>query len=87
MPLKYNKVQSFIKTSWLDFNRNNGSNITANSLPNHVGPIINAGMEESGMRIKIRVDEVKSSMDEMYKVMVRVRAILEMKVFERNYCY
>ena len=71
--------------------------MTVNSLPNHAGPIINAVMEESGMRIKIRVDEVKSSMDEMYKVMVmvmvmvmvrvRVRAIPEMKVFERSCCY
>ena len=84
--LKY-KVQSLIKASWLDFNRNNGPNVTVNPLPNHVEPNINAIMEESSMRIKTRVDEVKSSMDEVYKVMVRMRAIFETKVFEQSCCY
>ena len=84
--LKY-KVQLLIKVGWLDFNRNNGPYVTKNPLPNHVGPNINAIMEESSMRIKTRVDEVKSSMDEVYKVMVRMRAILETKVFEQSCCY
>ena len=54
----------------------------ANPLPNHARPNINAIMEESDMRIKTRVDEVKWSVDEVYKVMVRMRAIPEMKVFD-----
>ena len=81
LPLKY-KVQSLIKASWLEFNRNNGPNVAANPLPNHVGPNINAIMEESGMRIKTRMDEVKSSMDEVYKVMVRIRVIPKMQVLK-----
>ena len=81
LPLKY-KVQSLIKVSWLEFNRNNGPNVAANPLPNHVGPNINAIMEELGMRIKTRMDEVKSSMDEVYKVMVRIRVIPKMQVLK-----
>ena len=83
MPLKY-KVQLLIKADWLDFNRNNRPNVTTNLLPNHIGPDVNAVIEESCMRIKIRVDEVKLSMDEVYKEMVRMRAIPEIKVFEGN---
>ena len=52
LPLKY-KVQSLIKVYQLEFNRNNGLNVTANPLPNHVGPNINAVMEELGIRINI----------------------------------
>ena len=52
----------------------------ANPLPNHARPNINVVMEELSMRIKIRVDEVNSSMDEVYKVMVRMEVILETKV-------
>ena len=54
----------------------------ANPLPNHVGSNINSIMEESGMKIKSRVDEVKSSMEEVHKVMVKIGAILEKKFFE-----
>ena len=55
--------------------------MTANPLPNHIRLNVNAIMEESGMKIKTMVDEVKSSMDEVYKVMVRIGAIPKMKVF------
>ena len=62
-------------------------NMIANPLPNHTWPNVNAVMEKSSMGIKTRVDEVKSSMDEVCKMMVRMRAILGMKVFERSCCY
>ena len=78
LPLKY-KVQLLIKVGWLDFNKNNGPNMIANSLPNHVRPNINAVMEESSMKIKTTVDEIKSSMDKVYRVMVRMGAIPKMK--------
>ena len=81
MPLKY-KVQSLIKIVLLDFNRNNGLNVTANSLPNHVGPIVNVIMEDSGMKIKTRVNEIKLSMDEVYQVMVMMGVIPRKKTFE-----
>ena len=70
----------------MDFNRNNGPNVMANPLPNHARPNINVVMEESGMKIKTKVDEIKSSMDKVYKVMVKMKAIPEMKVFIGN-CY
>ena len=38
-------------------------------------------------RTKTKVDEVKSSMDELYKALIEMRVILEMKIFEGNYCY
>ena len=86
MPLKY-KVQSLIKIDWLDLNRNNGPNVTKNPLPNQVGLNVNAITEESSMKIKTKVDEVKSPMDEVYKAMVRVEAILRMKAFKGRYYY
>ena len=60
--MKY-KVQLLIKVGWLDFNRNNRPNVMANPLPNHVEPNVNAIVEESSMKIKTRVDEVKLSKD------------------------
>ena len=76
-----------IKVGWLDFNRNNGPNVTTSPLPNHTEPAINAIIEDPGIRIKIKVDEIESSMDEVYKVMVKVGAILEKKVFEGKCCF
>ena len=46
VPLKY-KVQLLIKPELLDFNKNNGPSVTANPIPNHVRPSINAIMEDS----------------------------------------
>ena len=86
LPLKY-KAQSLIKASWLDFNRNNRPSVTANLLPNHIGPTINAIMEDSGVKIKTKVDEIESSMDKVYKVMVNIRAIPEKKDFDGKCCF
>ena len=61
--------------------------MTVNPLPNHIGLNVNAIMEESGMKIKTKVDEVKSSMNEVYKVMVMTRAIPKKKFFEGTCCY
>ena len=55
--------------------------MTVNTLPNHVGPKVNTIMEELGMRIKMKVDEVKSSMDEVYKALIEMGVVLEMKIF------
>ena len=71
----------------MDFNKNNGPNVTKNPLPNHAGPNVNAIMEESGMKINTRVDEVKASMNEVYKVMVRMGVIPKKKFFEGTCCY
>ena len=71
MSLKY-KVQLLINAGWLDSNHNNGPSVMANPLPNHVGPNVNAAMEESGMRTKTRLDEVKSPMDVVYKATVNI---------------
>ena len=56
--------------------------VTANPLPNHVEPTVNAIMEDSGMKIKTKVDEIKLSMDEVYYVMVKIWVNLEKKIFE-----
>ena len=85
MPLKY-KVQLLIKVGWLDFNRNNGPSMTANPLPNHTEPTIDAITEDSSMRIETKVDEIKSSMDQVYQVMMKMRVILKKKFFEGK-CY
>ena len=70
LPLKY-KVQSLINAGLLDFNRNNGPSVTTNSLLNHIGPNVNAIVEDLGLMVKTKVNEVKSSMEEIYKVMWR----------------
>ena len=58
--------------------------MTANPLSNHIGPIINAITKNSGGRIKTKVDEIKSSMDEVYKVMLKIRAIPKKKFLMKN---
>ena len=60
--------------------------MTVNLLPNHTRPTINAIMEDSGMRIKTKVDEIKLSMDQVYQMMVKMGVIPEKKFFERK-CY
>ena len=37
--LKY-EVQSLSKVGWLDFNQNNGPNMTINPLANYIGPML-----------------------------------------------
>ena len=69
--LKY-KVQSLIKVSLLDFNGKNRPSVMANPLPNHASPNVNAIVEDSGIKVKTKVDEVKSSMEEVYKVLVKI---------------
>ena len=63
----------------------------ANPLPNHVGPNVNGITEDLGLRVKTKVDEVNISMEEVYKVLVKIRVILEREVFikekEERDCY
>ena len=47
----------------------------ANPLPNHIEPIDNAIIEDSGIKIKTKVDKIKSSMDEVYHMMVKMGVI------------
>ena len=61
--------------------------MTTNPLPNHARPNVNTIMEELGTRIKMKVDEVKSSMDEVYKALIKMGVIHEMKIFGGNCCY
>ena len=68
----------------MDFNRNNKPSVKINPLPNHIGPNVNAIVEDSDLRIKTKVDEVKSSMEEIYKVMVEIKAIPEKEVFDEE---
>ena len=84
--LKY-KVQSLIKAGWLDFNKSNRPNVTANPLPNHARPNVNTIMKELGTRTKMKVDEVKSTMDKVYTTLIEIGVILEMKISEGNCCY
>ena len=46
--------------------------MSTNPLPNHTGLTVNEITEDSGIRIKTKVDEIKSSMDEVYNVMVKM---------------
>ena len=55
--------------------------MTTNPLPNHVGPNVNITMEDLGTQTKTKVDEVKSSMDEVYKALIEMGMILETKFF------
>ena len=59
----------------------------ANLLPNHTGTIINAITEDSGMRIKTKVDEIKSSMDEVYNVMVKMGLSSKRKFLKESVVY
>ena len=56
--------------------------MTTNPLPNYIEPTVNAIMEDLSMRIKTKVDEIDSSMDKVYKVMVKIGAIPKKNVFE-----
>ena len=68
----------------LDFNRNNRPSVTANPLPNHVEPNVNAIMEDSSLRVKTKVDEVKAFMEEIYKLLVRMEVIPEKEFFDKE---
>ena len=59
----------------------------ANPLPSHSRPAINAITEDSTMRIKNKVDEIKSFMDQVYQVMVKIGVILEKKFFKGKCCF
>ena len=83
LPLKY-KVQSLIKACLLCFNRNNRPSVMANLLPNHIGLVVSAIMEDSCIKIKTKVDEIKSSMDEVYYVMVKMRVIPKKEIFVKE---
>ena len=61
--------------------------MTANLLPNHVRATINDVLEDSGIKIQTKVDEIKSSMDEVYHVMVKMGVIPEEKIFEEGCCF
>ena len=52
-----------------------------NPLPNHVRPNVNTIMEEFGTRIKMKVDEVKSSIDEVCKALMEMGVIPKMIFF------
>ena len=73
-----------VKAGLLDFNKNNGSSVTTNMLPNHTDPNVNAIVEDSSLKVKTKVDEVKVSMEKVYKVMVRVGAIPINEVFNEE---
>ena len=53
----------------------------ANPLPNHARPNVNTIMGELGTRTKKKMDEAKSSMDEVYKALIEMGVIPEMKIF------
>ena len=57
-----------------------------NPLPNHAGPNVNAIIEASGVGIKTKLYEIKSPMDVVYKVMVKIGVIPKIKIFEGK-CY
>ena len=67
--------------------------MTANLLPNHVRATINDVLEDSGIKIQTKVDEIKSSMVEVYHEMVKMKVILENEIFAKEnkegccFCY
>ena len=58
----------------------NVPSVTGNPLPNHVGPKIDVVMEDSILRVKTKVDQVKATMKEMHEVLVKVGAILKKEI-------
>ena len=60
----------------MDFNRNNKPSVTTNPFLNHVEPNVSTIMEDLGLKIKTKMDEVKASMEEIYKMMVEIRVDL-----------
>ena len=76
IPLKH-KVQTFVKVELLNFNKHSSPNVTGNPLPNHNGPKINFMEEDSTLRVKTKVDEEKTTMEEIHDVLIKIRAILK----------
>ena len=67
--LKY-KVQELIKAEKVTFEDTDTSNVTANPLPNHASPKINAISEGNGFMIQKDVRKVKTPMMEVFKALV-----------------
>ena len=62
-----------------DYNATGGSNVTSNPLPNHPGPKINALMENSIGSVKTRVSNVKTPMENVYKVLIQAKVLYQKK--------
>ena len=60
-------------------------------MSNHIKSNVNAIMEDLGLKVKTKVDEVKSSMEEVYKVLVKIGVVLKKVVSakekEEKGCY
>ena len=71
------KVQDLMKAEHVSFNYNalGGPNITNNPLSNHLGPKINALTEDSIGSLKTKVSNVKTLMENVYKVLVLAKII------------
>ena len=62
-----------------DYNTSGDLNITNNLLPNHSGPKINALTEDSTRLLKTRVNDVKTPMKNVYKVLVLAKVLYQEK--------
>ena len=58
-----------------DYNAISGPNVTSNPQPNHLGPKINALIEDSNGSVKTRVSIVKTPMKSVYKVLVLAKIL------------
>ena len=72
--LKY-KVQELIRVEKVVFEDTDTPNVTANPLPNLVGPKINAISEGNGFMIQRNVWKVKTLMIEVFKALTMAKII------------
>ena len=66
-----------MKVGYVSFNYNaaGGSNVTSNPLPNHSRPKINALTEDSIGLVKTRVSNVKTLVENVYKVLIQAKVL------------
>ena len=62
-----------------DYNATGGPNVTNNSLPNHSRPKINALTEDSIRLLKTKISDVKTAMENVYKVLIQAKVLYQKK--------
>ena len=58
-----------------DYNATGGLNVTSNPLPNHPGPKISALTEDLTGSVKTRVSNVKTLVENVYKVLIQAKVL------------
>ena len=75
------KVHDLIKAWYVsfDYNAAGGPYVTSNPLPNHLGPRINALIENSIGSVKTRVSNVKTPIKSVYEALVLAKILFQKK--------